>query len=71
MSRYELGYTPNNLKKLLNDNNLTHVEAYNAINKSRNAFEQYLRDVNDPRHSTMKLRDWLKLIEYTKTKNPE
>lgn len=61
--QYELGYTPNNLKKLLNDSNTSQVEAYKGIGKSRAAFERYMHDVTDARHATMKHQDWLKLLD--------
>lgn len=64
MTQYEIGYTPSNLKKLLEDKQISQKQAYEYLGKSRPAFERYLHASNDPRHTTMKHQDWLKLLDF-------
>lgn len=64
MSDFEIGYTPNNLRKFLLDSNISQKQAYEYLGKSRAAFERYLHDSNDPRHATMKHQDWKKLLSF-------
>lgn len=64
---FELGYTPNNLKKILLQNNLLQKDARVVIGKCRNAFSRYLYDVSNPNHVSMSHSDWLKILEYVKT----
>lgn len=64
---FELGYTPNNLKKILLQNNLLQKDARVVIGKCRNAFSRYLYDVSHPNHVSMSHSDWLKILEYVKT----
>ncbi|WP_336040648.1 hypothetical protein [Acinetobacter calcoaceticus] len=63
---YEYGYTPNNLKALLAENNLTQKEAYTFLGKGRNTFGRYLLDVDNKNHVSMAHKDWIKLLELLK-----
>lgn len=62
----ELGYTPNNLRVLLKDHQLTQKTAREVLGKARSTFARYLLEVNNPNHVTMAHADWLKLLKYTK-----
>lgn len=64
----ELGYTPENLRKLLEQNNLSHQELRAVIGKARNTFGRYICDVDNPNHVTMSHEHWLQLLEYVKNK---
>lgn len=64
MLDYEIGYTPYNLKKFLDDKGISQKQAYDYIGKSRAAFERYLHSPDDPRHATMKHQDWVKLLKF-------
>lgn len=61
---FELGYTPENLRRLLDQNDLSQKEAREIIAKSRNTFNRYLYDVSNHNHVTMTHADWLKLLDY-------
>lgn len=60
---YELGYTPNNLRKILKENNLTQKDARTFLGKGRNTFGRYLCEVGNKNHVSMSHEDWLKLLE--------
>lgn len=60
----EFGYTPNNLRRLLKQSNLSQKDARAIIDKERNTFSRYLYDVDHPQHVTMSHENWLKILEY-------
>lgn len=62
LNNAELGYTPKNLRRLLEESNLTQKEAREIIDKGRNTFSRYLYDVDNHNHVTMAHSDWLKLL---------
>ena len=62
----ELGYTPKNLRRLLEESGLSQKEAREIIGKGRNTFSRYLYDVSNHNHVTMSHMDWLTLLEYVK-----
>ncbi|KER02602.1 hypothetical protein LGZ99_12480 [Photorhabdus temperata] len=68
MSDFELGYTPNNLRKVLKDNKLTQKEAYDVIGKTRGVFSKYLIEPNDKNFVSMNHKDWCTLMAYVKNK---
>lgn len=61
---FELGYTPANLRKIIDDHNLLQKQVYEYIGKSRAAFERYLLNPGDPKFVSMHHNDWLKVLEY-------
>lgn len=64
MQEFELGYTPNNLRRLLKESNLTQKNAREIIGKGRNTFSRYLYEVSNHNHVSMSHIDWLTLLEY-------
>ncbi|MFN2098364.1 helix-turn-helix domain-containing protein [Pantoea agglomerans] len=64
MTDYELGYTPENLRKVLKDNGLSQKEIYDYIGKSRGVFSRYLLSSDEKYHVSMNHSDWLKIINY-------
>ncbi|WP_143354823.1 MULTISPECIES: hypothetical protein [Enterobacterales] len=64
MTDYELGYTPENLRKIINDNCLSQKEVYELIGKSRAVFSKYLLPSGDKNHVSMHHREWLKILNY-------
>ena len=61
---FEFGYTPENLRRLLGQSNLSQKEAREIIGKGRNTFSRYLYDVSNHNHVTMSHVDWLTLLVY-------
>lgn len=62
----ELGYTPNNLRRLLTENNITQKDAREHIGKGRNTFSRYLYNVDNRNHVGMSHKSWLKLVDLAK-----
>lgn len=62
---FQIGYTPNNLKKLIEVSGLSQKSFYEHLGKSRNAFGRYLLPVDDVNHVTMKHKDWETVLSYT------
>lgn len=60
----ELGYTPKNLRRLLEESGLSQKEAREIIGKGRNTFSRYLYDVDNHNHVSMAHVDWLTLINH-------
>ncbi|HFF4570497.1 TPA: hypothetical protein ACGC1F_001958 [Acinetobacter baumannii] len=60
----ELGYTPKNLRRLLEESGLSQKDAREIIGKGRNTFSRYLYDVDNHNHVSMAHVDWLTLINY-------
>ena len=69
MAVFELGYTPHNLKTLLNKSGLKQKTVYQYLGKSRPAFERYLLSVEHEDHVSMNHRNWLKIIELVNEKD--
>ncbi len=66
---FEFGYTPENLRRLLSQSNLSQKDAREIIDKGRNTFSRYLYDVDNHNHVSMTHADWLMLVEHVnKTK---
>ncbi|HFC9456717.1 MULTISPECIES: hypothetical protein [Acinetobacter] len=63
---FEFGYTPENLRRLLSQSNLSQKDAREIIDKGRNTFSRYLYDVDNHNHVSMTHADWLTLLEYVK-----
>lgn len=59
----EFGYTPKNLQLFLQYNNISRKDAWMHLDKHRSTFENYLRNVDHPKFSTMPHAVWLKLLE--------
>lgn len=64
----ELGYTPENLRRLLKQSNLSQKDAREIIDKGRNTFSRYLYDVDNHNHVSMAHVDWLTLIKHVSEK---
>ena len=62
----EFGYTPDNLRRLLDENNLSQKEAREYLAKGRTTFSRYLYDIDNHNHVSMSHRDWLKLVNSIK-----
>ncbi len=60
----ELGYTPKNLRRLLEESGLSQKEAREIIGKGRNTFSRYLYEVSNHNHVSMAHVDWLTLINH-------
>ncbi len=60
----ELGYTPKNLRRLLEESGLSQKEAREIIGKGRNTFSRYLYEVSNHNHVSMAHVDWLTLIKH-------
>lgn len=63
-SDYELGYTPSNLKKLMQENGLTNIQVADIIGKSVKAVERFRSDVNKANHATMEHKNWIALNNF-------
>lgn len=63
---FEFGYTPENLRRLLEESGLSQKEAREIIGKGRNTFSRYLYEVSNHNHVSMAHVDWLTLLEYVK-----
>lgn len=64
MNDYELGYTPNNLRRIISENHLAQKDVYELIGKSRGVFSKYLLPADDKNHVSMGYRDWLIITNY-------
>lgn len=64
---FQIGYTPNNLKRLIEISGLSQKDFYEHLGKSRNAFGRYLLPVDDANHVTMKHKDWEVVLNYVVT----
>lgn len=64
MKDFEIGYTPNNLKKILTDGAVSEVDARILIGKAERTFDRYLYASDDPRNVTMKHQDWVTLLAH-------
>jgi len=62
----EHGYTPNNLKQFMIENDLKAKDVYTHLGKCRSTFENYLRDIYHPKHASMTHANWLKVLELQK-----
>ena len=71
MSKFELGFTPNNLKQILEDNRMNQKDGYELLGKSRSAFQRYLKPPIDPTSATMSHREWLEFLKLIETKKSE
>lgn len=71
IKNFEFGYTPDNLRRLLAENNLSQKEARAIIGKGRNTFSRYLYDADHHNHVTMAHADWLKLLVFLKPNSSE
>lgn len=63
---FELGYTPINLRKIIDQSYLTQDQVGEIIGRSRFSIMRYLADCDDPKHSTMPLKEWNSLLEHLK-----
>lgn len=64
MRDFELGYTPENLRKIIKDNGLAQKEVYELLGKTRAAFSRYLMPSDNKYHVSMNHADWIKLLNY-------
>lgn len=64
MKDFEIGYTPNNLKKILTDGKISEADARALIGKAERTFDRYLYAADDPRNVTMKHQDWGTLLAH-------
>ncbi|PAV05375.1 hypothetical protein CBG25_06470 [Arsenophonus sp. ENCA] len=68
MTDFELGYTPNNLKKVMKEHSLSQKEVYELIGKTRGVFSKYLLEPENKNFVSMNHKDWVKLIKHVSSK---
>lgn len=69
MNEFELGYTPNNLRKLREMYNLKQSQvAEVTATKNRNSVGYWELDPAAPNYSTMPHRKWLMLLDFIRNK---
>ena len=60
---YELGYTPNNLRALLEKHGLTQQSLADMTATTLNGAQRWLKPVSNRHHRPMSHRQWLALLD--------
>lgn len=67
MSKFELGYTPANLRRLRTENNLLQQQVADITNTSSwRSVARWEREVDNSDHASMPHSKWIKFLEHIK-----